>query len=147
MKRFLYYFAWTIIIGVVLYFGVQIHDLVVERSQATFNIFPVYLFIVLFPVFLGLLLGMPKFILQWRRDTPWKFDWVVFIAVCLPALFLILMTVLPFSPLGEGWLPMLQFLYQGGTAVPTFAGIVFGYALMSCFRKTDSAEFGETFRM
>ncbi|HSI65786.1 MAG TPA: hypothetical protein VK947_00085 [Planococcus sp. (in: firmicutes)] len=140
MKRFLYYFAWTIAIGLVLYLGMQVHDLVFERSRSTFEIFPIYLFNGLFPVFVGLLMGMPKFILQLRRDAPWMFDWIVFIAVCLPALLLVSMTLIPFTPLSGEWLIRFSFLFTGQTTIPTIAGVVFGYALMSCFKKTDAAE-------
>lgn len=145
LKRFLYYFAWTITIGFILYLGMELHDVADERARSTFNPLLIYLFFALYSVFAGLLMGLPKLILQLRKDKPWVFDWVVFIAICLPALFLVAMTIIPLTPLSGEWLIMFSFLYTGQTTIPTIAGVVFGYALLSCFKKTDSDEFSETY--
>lgn len=145
LKRFLYYFAWTVALGIVFYFGIQLHDVALERSQSTFNPFFIYLFFALYSIIAGLLMCLPKFFLQMRIDQPWIFDWPVFIAVCIPSLTLVIMTLIPFTPLSGDWMRMFTFLYAAQTTIPTIAGIVFGYALLSCFKKKDYTSLIETF--
>ncbi|ANU10821.1 hypothetical protein BBH88_11120 [Planococcus antarcticus DSM 14505] len=105
MKQFLYDFIWTLAIGLILYLGMQLQAQVAEKSQMTFTIFPLQAYIALFPVAIG-----------------------------VPALYIVLMTFLPFSPLGEGWLSIPNILLFGGTTVPTVAGLVFGYVVLACFK-------------
>lgn len=139
LKRFLYYFIWTIAIGFVLYVGMQLQLQVAERAQLTFNIFPLHLYIALFPVIIGLLVRTPKFILQLKERKSWTFDWILFAAVGLPALYLVIMTFLPFSPLGR-WLPIHMFLYINGSTVTTIAGLVLGYMMLDSFKIKSMAK-------
>lgn len=143
MKRFLYYFFWTLAIGFVLYVGMQFQQQIAERAQMTFNPFLLQTYIALFPVVMGLLIRTPKFILQMKKRTSWKFDGVLFAAVGLPALYLVLMTFVPFSPIGEGWLRIPDLIVLGGTTVPTIAGVVFGYTVLAGFRDRGSVRDGE----
>ncbi|EIM05988.1 hypothetical protein A1A1_13327 [Planococcus antarcticus DSM 14505] len=134
MKQFLYDFIWTLAIGLILYLGMQLQAQVAEKSQMTFTIFPLQAYIALFPVVIGLLIRTPKFMLQLRGKESWTYDWVKFVAIGVPALYIVLMTFLPFSPLGEGWLSIPNILLFGGTTVPTVAGLVFGYVVLACFK-------------
>ncbi|MBX0314062.1 hypothetical protein [Planococcus glaciei] len=140
MKRFLYYFIWTMAIGLVLYVGMYFQQQLTEWSKTTFNLFPLQVNIALFPVAIGLLLRTPKFLLQFKNGGPWSFDWILFTAVGLPALYLVLMAFLPFSSLGEGWLPIPALLIVGGTTVSTVAGLVFGYSVLASFKESDAGK-------
>jgi hypothetical protein len=117
----------------------RLQELVVERSQLTFNPFPLQAYIALFPVVIGLLIRTPKFILQMKEKESWSYDWVKFTAIGLPALYIVVMTFFPFSPLGEGWLPIPNFLLSGGTTIPTIAGLVFGYVVLASFKATNAS--------
>ncbi len=136
MKRFLYYFSCALAIGVLLYFGMQLQSVLHERSDATFDPTLLYVFIALFPVVIGLLIRAPKFVLQLRESKVQKFDWAVFLAFGIPALYIIVMTFLPFSVIGQGWLRIPGIVLVGGTTVPTIAGLVFGYLLLDSIRFT-----------
>ncbi|QDY46597.1 hypothetical protein HF394_17645 [Planococcus glaciei] len=140
MKRFLYYFIWTMAIGLVLYVGMYFQQQLTEWSKTPFNLFPLQVYIALFPVAIGLLLRTPKFLLQFKNGGPWSFDWILFTAVGLPALYLVLMAFLPFSSLGEGWLPIPALLIVGGTTVSTVAGLVFGYSVLASFKESDAGK-------
>lgn len=140
MKRFLYYFVWTLTVGFILYIGMQLQDLVVERSQMTFNPFPFQAYMALFPVVIGLLIRMPKFLLQIKKRDSLTYDWIKFTAIGLPTLYVVVMTFLPFSPLGEGWLPIPSFLLFGGATIPTIAGLVFGYIVLASFKATNASK-------
>lgn len=138
MKRFLYYFIWTVVIGFIVYFGMQLQELAVERSRMSFTVFPRQVYYALFPVVIGLLIRTPKFILQWKSSRSLTFDWIIFAAVGLPTLYIVVMTFLPFSPLGEGWLRLPELISIGGATVPTIAGLVFGYVLLDSFKIRDN---------
>lgn len=117
-----------------MYFGMQLQELAVERSRMTYDFFPRQLYYALFPVVIGLLIRTPKFILQWKSSRSLNFDWILFAAVGLPALYVVVMTFLPFSPLGAGWLGIPEIVQIGGATVPTIAGLVFGYVLLDSFK-------------
>lgn len=86
---------------------------------------------------------MPIFILRRKNRDAWKFDWVLFTAVGLPALYLVVMTFVPFLPIGEGWLRIPDIILLGGTTVPTIAGVVLGYVMLAGFKDRGSARGGE----
>lgn len=140
LKRFLYYFIWVLAVGFVLYGGMQLQQTLAERAQMLFDPFPLQLFIALFPVAIGLLIRIPKLLLQIKENRDWNFDWILFAAVGLPALYLVIMTFLPFSSIGEGWLPVHLFLYVNGSTVTTIAGLVFGYVLLESFKGEKAVE-------
>ena len=123
----------------------QLQLQIAERAQLTFNPFPLQLYIALFPVIIGLLLRTPKFILQMKESKAWTFDWIIFAAIGLPALYLVLMTFLPFFPIGEGWLPVHMFLYINGSTVSTIAGLVLGYVVLDSFKNKEAAKSKESY--
>ncbi|WP_235318395.1 hypothetical protein [Planococcus sp. CAU13] len=127
-------------IGIIVYFGMQLQELAIEKSRMTFTVFPRQLFYALFPVIIGLLIRTPKFILQRKSNGPLKFDWILFAAVGLPTLYVVVMTFLPFSPLGAGWLRIPEIISIGGATVPAIAGLVFGYVLLDSFKIRNNAE-------
>ncbi len=90
MKRFLYYFAWTIGIGVVVYAGLQFQQSLVVRSQETFNPIPLWVYIAIFPIVIGLLMRLPKFLQERTERRIIGFDWSKFLAVSIPALTVII---------------------------------------------------------
>ncbi|WP_100012192.1 hypothetical protein [Lentibacillus sediminis] len=135
MKRFLYYFGWTVIIGVVIYFGVRYQVWLEEQSRMYFDMLPFVLFTAIFPILIGLLLRLPKLIIEIKQNVPWTFDWVKFVAVGLPALCILSMYILPFIPLGEGFIRIPYIIMIGGPMIQTIAGIVFGYSLLDSLKR------------
>ncbi|MFD1032651.1 hypothetical protein [Metaplanococcus flavidus] len=110
------------------------------NSQMTYNLFPLQAYIALFPVAIGLLMRIPKFILQLKSSRSLSFDWILFTAVGLPTLYVVVMTFLPFSPLGAGWLRIPEIISIGGVTVPTIAGLVFGYVLLGSFKVRNAED-------
>ncbi|MDN7240682.1 hypothetical protein QWY14_02720 [Planococcus sp. N028] len=127
-------------IGIVLYVGMLLQVQIVEWSHSTFYLFPLQVYIALFPVIIGLLIRTPKYILEMKNRQPMVFDWIIFSAIGLPALYIVLMTFLPFSPLGAGWLSVPRILLLGGTTVPTIAGLVFGYIVLDSFKVKNASK-------
>ncbi len=145
MKRFLYYFIWTLVIGFVVYLGLQLQEQLVARSQMTFTLYPLRAYIILFPVIIGLLLRTPKFILETKEQKNNSFDWIKFVAVGLPALTILVLNFLPYLPSSESWVPAfninINLILYSGTTLPTIAGLVFGYVLLGSFKNKDSTRF------
>lgn len=139
MKRFIYYFAWTLTIGFIVYIGTVIEESIAETARETYELFPRLLFISIFPVILGFLMRLPKFLLERKEQRFAGFDWFKFLAVGVPSLYFVLMTFLPFTSLG---VQMPTFMLTSETRLTTIAytaGIVFGYVLLDSFHKPDPA--------
>ncbi len=138
MKRFLSYLSWTLVIGIVLYYGMQLQEQIIEQSKMTFNPFPRQAYIALFPVGIGLLINAPKVLLHMKNKTDWTYDWIKFAAIGLPTLYLVVMTFLPFSPIGAGRVTLPMHVFFSETTVTTIAGLVFGYIALASFRFADT---------
>ncbi|RLQ86613.1 hypothetical protein [Planomicrobium sp. Y74] len=145
MKRFLYYFVWTAAIGFIVYIGTVIEANIAETAQETYDMFPRLLFISIFPVILGFLMRLPKFLLERREPRAAGFDWFKFLAVGVPSLYFVLMTFLPYTSLGVQ-IPSFMLTSQTSLAtIATTAGIVFGYVLLDSFHKPEAANRKEVF--
>lgn len=139
MKRFLYYFIWTLVIGYIVYLGTLWHGQIIETGRANFDLLRPQLFLALFPVAIGLLLRLPKFLLERSGRMERGFDWFKFLAVGLPSLYVVVMTFLPFTSLA---IPIPAFILSSENTISTMttiAGVVFGYVLLDSFHKTEEA--------
>ncbi|WP_157967349.1 hypothetical protein [Paraliobacillus zengyii] len=96
-----------------------------------YKIMPVVIYGTIFPVLIGLLLRLPKLIIEIKQNKQWTFDWVKFIGIGLPSFYIIAMSFLPFAISIK--LPEINMLES-----PTFqiiAGVVFGYILLDSLKK------------
>ncbi|QSS98698.1 hypothetical protein IMZ31_11330 [Pontibacillus sp. ALD_SL1] len=134
-QLFGYYFVWTLAIGLIIYLGKsyemdlqQEYKITYERPTA------LLLFTTLFPVGIGILLRLPKFILEVMARTRWTFDWVRGLAVGVPALVVVAWSTLPLTPFGEGMrMPGLILVSQ--PTLTTVAGVVLGYLMLDSLKK------------
>ncbi|SKA89882.1 hypothetical protein [Sporosarcina newyorkensis] len=131
MKRFFYYSAWTIGIGLIIYLGMKWEFRLKETASTDFNILPVVLFSAIFPIVLGMLLRLPQLFIEIKENKRWTFDWTKFLAVALPALLIVVLHILSYLAI----LPVVHLLLIGGQTLVTVAGIVFGYTLLDSFKK------------
>ena len=135
MKRFFYYFGWMLVVFLVFYGGRVLEIRINEASMRSFAVMPTVLFTVLFPIILGVVLRLPKFILEIKEDKRWTFDWVKLLAVGLPWLYIIVMSILPFTPMFRGEIRIPQFVMIGGSTLYMLAGIILGYTLISSLKE------------
>ena len=139
MKRFFYYFIWSIAIAFVVYMGLQLQHLLGERAAAAFNPAPLWIYVAIFPVVIGLLLRTPKFLLERKESRIGGFDWGKFLAIGVPAFLVLVLSVLPLMPVSnpifsdELYVQLDLILYSSTTA-QTIAGLVFGYTLLDSFK-------------
>lgn len=136
MKRFFYYFGWTIVIGLFVYFGARYQFLLKQEVKNTFNLYPFVLFSTFFPVVIGILLRLPELINDIKQHKQWTFDWVKFSAIALPAFCILLMYLLMYSPVGESILPFVpKLVLLGDSTIQLIAGVVFGFTLLDSVKK------------
>ncbi|MFD2130302.1 hypothetical protein ACFSKI_03465 [Pseudogracilibacillus auburnensis] len=135
MKRFLYYFGWTIVIGIIIYFRAKYQLRLQQEASVTFEIVPVVLLSTIFPFAIGMLLRLPKLLNEIKQNKQWTFDWIKFIAIGLPSLCILLIYVSLFYLPESILLLMPQAIFLGNPTIHTIAGVVFGYTLLDSLKK------------
>lgn len=129
VKRFIYYLSWSILVIFLLYVHNYIKSFLEGRFYETLNIRPYILFIWLYPIIIGVLIRLPKFLIDIKyKNLQWYMDWINLVAVGLP--FFIISAV----PLYE-----ITTIISAGFAlnfmgVTYIAGIIFGYTLVNSIK-------------
>lgn len=132
IRKFLFYFVWAIIIGLITSIGGKYQrDLLNMESSSIFYI----LFSIILPVIIGVLVKLPNFISE--QGNKWGFDWIKFSAIAIPYIYLIVVSILPFTDFGEGVIAYPQIISNGGSALITIAGVVLGYIFLDSLKKTN----------
>ncbi|SET97829.1 hypothetical protein SAMN05421676_1132 [Salinibacillus kushneri] len=134
MKRFLYYFGCTVIMGFVFYLGVKYQIWLEEEGNITFDLMPVLLFSSVFPIFIGMCLRLPKLIVEIKETKQWKFDWIKIVAVGVPSLYITILPILSYYS-EVNLLFSRELVMLGNTTLTTTAGIVFGFVLLDSLSK------------
>lgn len=135
IRRLIWYLIWTVGIGTAIYLGTKLQLQIERVGKNQFQLFPFMLFSVLFPIFIGLLLRLPKLIIEIKEKKPWTFDWMKFVFVALPCLYVVVMSILPFSPLGQGKIPVIQVFFLNGSEIISIAGMILGYEVLDGLKK------------
>lgn len=115
--------------------GIQYQTRLQEEAHKNYEVMPVVLFATIFPIVVGFLLRLPKLILEIRQNKQWTFDWSKFIAVALPSIYIVSMSILPYSPLGEGSIKIPEIIMFGNPTIQIIAGIVLGYIFLDSLKK------------
>jgi|GEM_PF-1577463 len=142
MKRFFYYFIWSIAIALVVYAGLQLQQLLSEKAASEFEPRPLWIYIAIFPIIIGLLLRTPKFMLERKESRIGGFDWSKFLAVGVPTFIVLVLSILPLLPIenlifsDEVYIQIDMLLFSSTTA-QTIAGLVFGYTLLDSFKSEE----------
>lgn len=135
MKRFLYYFGWTIVLGMIIYLGATYQFWLKQEYMKSFGAGSYMLFSALFPIVIGLLLRLPKLINEMKENKQWTFDWATFSGIGLPALCVLSLYVIIYY-LPENILQLVpQQIFLGNPTIQTIAGVVFGFVLLDSVKK------------
>ncbi|KQL37451.1 hypothetical protein [Psychrobacillus sp. FJAT-21963] len=137
MKRFLFIFFSTAVIGIIFYLGMDYQVKLREESAITFNLKPFLIFASIFPVLFGLLLRLPKLIIEIKNKKQWAFDWIKFITVGIPSLYISMLPLLAFYTTNLFF--SKAFILLGDTTFTSIAGIVFGYVLLDSLKSNNSS--------
>jgi len=114
----------------------QYNIALVEEANITFEGLPVLIFATTFPIVIGVILRLPKLIIEIKDKKEWAFNWINIIAIGIPALYVALLPIL--SSIGMNFLvPPVSLLVGsfGNSTLNTTAGIVFGYVLIDSIKK------------
>ncbi|MGX9134534.1 hypothetical protein ACWV26_09165 [Rummeliibacillus sp. JY-2-4R] len=132
MKRFFWYITWIIIISFLIYCGLRLEKFLEQQSEMSYDILSIMIFTYIFPIFVGILLRLPRFIFENKGKKKWSFDWVKIIGIAIPVLYIVILPYLAYTSFADRLLFVEQFLSlgQAKTTLTTIAGIVFGYILL-----------------
>lgn len=135
MKRFFYYIGWTIIIGFIIYLGAKYQFDLRQEAQETFDLSSFVLYSSIYSIGIGILIRLPRFINEIKKNGKWGFDWIKFLAIGLPSIFVLLIYI-SVSHLPQSILPFIpELILFGNTTIQIMAGVVFGYVLLDCIKK------------
>ncbi|MFD1929016.1 hypothetical protein ACFSFY_13315 [Sporosarcina siberiensis] len=135
MKRFLYYFSWTIVVSFIIYLGAKYQMWLQLEASKNFELSSLYLYSTIFPIVIGMMLRLPKLLTEIRQNSQWTFDWVKFIGIGLPSFCILSMYVLPFY-LPESMLSLIPnaIMFRNQT-IQVVAGVVLGFILLDSVKK------------
>lgn len=138
MKRFLFIFFSTAVIGFVFYFGMDYQMRLREKSAIIFDIKPYISFASFFSIVIGMLLRLPKLLLEIRDKQRWSFDWMKIIVIGIPSLYI---AMIPLFAIVYGmnlWFSNVVMLL-GDITFTTIAGVIFGYVLLDSLKSKASS--------
>lgn len=135
MKRFLRYFISLLIIGIIIYLGLS-YKLHLEREAAkTYTILPLIRFSFVLPIIIGMLLRLPKLIVEIKEKKQWTFDWIKFVVIAIPALAVASSPFILYTSIGKYFSYFGELVSSQNTLLMTVGGIVFGYVLLDSLKK------------
>ncbi|MCA1026037.1 MULTISPECIES: hypothetical protein [Cytobacillus] len=106
-----------------------------EELRNSFNLLPFLIFATIFPIAIGLLLRLPKLIIEIKEKKQWSFDWIKVAAIGIPSLYIAMIPILSLSTSFENLLFAKELIFLGDTTLTTTAGIVSGYVLFDSLKK------------
>ncbi|ARF14774.1 hypothetical protein [Sporosarcina ureae] len=136
MRRFFYYFGWTMVIGIIIYIGAKYQFLLKQEYMKNYEALSFVLFSSIYPIGIGMLLKLPKLINEIIENRQWTFNWAKFMGIGLPSLGVLSISILIFTPAGENIIPFVpEIMYSGNSTIQTIAGVVFGFILLDSVKK------------
>lgn len=139
-KRVIGYLIYVAAFGLLVVLVETLNHYFQDVFRTTFRAPYLWLFIsqIVFPVLVGLLLALPQFIRTYRQKGSWTTDWIMLLAVGLPAFFIV---IVPIASFGLVYLIHLEtaprfflWIYANPTLSKVF-GILLGFVLLTSFRK------------
>ncbi len=101
MKKYnwLSYFLYAVVLIGYIAFSNTIVISLREQSAATFEVLPFFLGITIIYIFLGVLLGLDKLLVEIKKEGNWRLNWPKFIFLGLPFLYLSLGVFIGYIPI------------------------------------------------
>lgn len=140
IKRFVAYFVFVVVLGYFVIIADVFEKYLKDLYASTYNPTYLFMFSAIFPIVLGLLLALPHFLRTSRQKGSWKVDWILLLSIGLPTLWV---TLTPIISLIQSILysSFGCFIFGLHPNLVTFAGVVFGYILVTSFGKQEAARF------
>lgn len=133
MQRWLKNLIWSFILILIFYAGSAIQTELQEYQNIYYRVMPNLVFSVLFPIFVGIMLRLPKLVTEIQEKKRWLIDWVKLIFIGIPTLFI---AIGPFATWYFVPLFLKEFWYVGSTpTIMAIAGVIFGYLLLDSLKE------------
>ncbi|WP_163527473.1 hypothetical protein [Halobacillus ihumii] len=143
MKKFLCCLLYSAVMVAVLLGGLFYMNHLIEKAETSYNMIPLMIFSLIYPLIMGMLFGLPQMISRLKRGGVLHFDVIKFAAIGLPALYIFVIPILYYFTKIGGHLPLSRTIMlsgSGGTVLLTIVGVVLGYVLFeSIGRKSEQA--------
>lgn len=125
------YLGFLVIVILVFIFGLKYQLHLDVQARTTFQTNNSIVFSVLFPFFLGLLLGLLRFIDLLRKTGEWSINWIKLCVFGLPSLYVSLFPLIYWTGLSISYhdLPLGYLLVTSGTTAYTISGLILGFLL------------------
>lgn len=134
MRSFLYYFIWTILLGVIVYFGTMLHLNLKESIRYDANFTPYLLYVIFFPIVVGLLLRLPKLFQELRKKQQISYDWIKLVAINIPILLFLFIPIINVISEVLPYFLIQPLMIVDNVLFMSIAGIVFGYVILDCIK-------------
>lgn len=86
-------------------------------------------FLPIYPILIGCLMALPQFLGNAGKTGAWNFDWIKFLVVGIPSLYIAFTYIIYFSQIGD-ILPVIH-----SPQLYIIGGILFGSVLLTSFHK------------
>jgi len=141
-NRFIAYLIYIVIFILFLKYGYEYGFYNLQRPGSKYLEYylfgrkVVYAYLAFYFALIGLMLALPRFISTGKKPGIWKFDWIVFLAICVPSLYV---SITPWIPM-EWWhyWPLRGYLGQGGTLLQNLTVTLFTYFFVISFNKSEA---------
>lgn len=137
INKLVKYFLWLVALIAFLYIGALVYNQLMEEARNTYRIIPSLIFASTFPIVVGFILYLPKFVTGFKQKKQWNVNWAKLIVFGLPLLYISLYPII----FGLGLpliIPYVTKLIMGTRLmIPTIAGIIFGYVLLDSLLNTE----------
>ncbi len=130
--------------GILLYVTLVIYALGLGEQlykhfeMQVFSIYYPWLLIrILYPIIIGILIGLPNLIGEMKKQGSWQWDWIKFLAIGIPAFIVGVYPALYYAQILESLhlRQIIPTIYQTDTIIH-LSNVVLGYYLVSTIYKT-----------
>ena len=133
MNRFLFIFFSTVVIGSIFYLGLEYQMRLREESAIVFDIKPYIMFSTIFSIFMGMLLRLPKLIIEIKDKKKWSFDWMKVTIIGIPSLYIATIPLVTIN-MGTNLLFSNTIMMLGDFTFTSIAGVILGYVLLDSLK-------------
>lgn len=84
VKRFMGYLFYILFVGAIMYWGFIFGQNLKIQAGRTFHPFPLYIFMALYPIVIGMLLAVPGLLQRFHQEGKWRIDWQMLVPVGIP---------------------------------------------------------------
>ncbi|WP_148709050.1 hypothetical protein [Falsibacillus albus] len=138
MRRLFWYTVYMVCAFIILFTGETILENIRKSGSENFNLLPYAVYSFLFYFILGMFLSIPTMMKRMNRPEKWKYDWVLFIIIFIPSVFIALQPLLLYTSFFDvasfleiplNYLPITSILFT----------VAAGYSMLIGFKKQRTA--------